>query len=118
MMTGSLCQRGYSKSRVASTVSRLQACNSDTRVPKTVRCSTTKLKPGTVTPETMDMREMTYGWNVKMQLKAARAWLRITEISLPYRCRRGDHSKVTGSLKGTFHTSWKIASAFARVACS
>jgi glycosyltransferase involved in cell wall biosynthesis len=68
--------------------------------------------------ETLDMREMTYGWNVEMQLKAARAGLRITEIPLPYRCRRGGHSKVAGSLKGTFHASWKIASVFARVACS
>ena len=36
----------------------------------------------------LDMREMTYGWNIEMQMKAARLRLRIQEVPLPYRCRR------------------------------
>jgi glycosyltransferase involved in cell wall biosynthesis len=64
----------------------------------------------------LDMREMTYGWNIEMQMKAARAGLRITEIPLPYRCRAGGVSKVAGSLGGTLRAGGKIVSTFLRVA--
>jgi glycosyltransferase involved in cell wall biosynthesis len=64
----------------------------------------------------LDMREMTYGWNIEMQMKAARAGLRIEEIPIPYRCRVGGHSKVAGSLRGTMRASGKIVSTFVRVA--
>jgi hypothetical protein len=42
----------------------------------------------------LDMRETTYGWNIEMQMKAARAGLRILELPVPYRCRAGGSSKV------------------------
>jgi len=64
----------------------------------------------------LDMREMTYGWNIEMQMKAARAGLRITEVAVPYRCRAGGESKVAGSLRGTLRASGKIVSTFVRVA--
>ncbi len=64
----------------------------------------------------LDMREMTYGWNIEMQMKAARARLRIQEIPMPYRRRAGGHSKVAGSLPGTLRASSKIVSTFLRVA--
>jgi glycosyltransferase involved in cell wall biosynthesis len=64
----------------------------------------------------LDMREMTYGWNIEMQLKAARAGLRIDEIPVPYRCRMGGQSKVAGSLRGTLRAGGKIVSTFIRVA--
>jgi glycosyltransferase involved in cell wall biosynthesis len=64
----------------------------------------------------LDMREMTYGWNIEMQMKAARAGLRIEEIPLPYRCRAGGQSKVAGSLRGTLRAGGKILSTFVRVA--
>jgi glycosyltransferase involved in cell wall biosynthesis len=64
----------------------------------------------------LDMREMTYGWNIEMQMKAARAGLRIEEIPLPYRCRMGGQSKVAGSLRGTLRAGGKILSTFVRVA--
>jgi glycosyltransferase involved in cell wall biosynthesis len=64
----------------------------------------------------LDMREMTYGWNIEMQMKAARLRLRIQEIPMPYRCRLGGRSKVAGSLGGTLRASTKIASTFLRVA--
>jgi glycosyltransferase involved in cell wall biosynthesis len=64
----------------------------------------------------LDMREMTYGWNIEMQMKAARAKLRILEVPLPYRCRAGGQSKVAGSLRGTLRASSRIVSTFARVA--
>jgi glycosyltransferase involved in cell wall biosynthesis len=64
----------------------------------------------------LDMQEMTYGWNIEMQMKAARAGLRIEEIPMPYRCRVGGESKVAGSLGGTLRASRKIVSTFVRVA--
>ena len=66
----------------------------------------------------LQLREMGYGWNLEMQIQAARARLRILEVPLPYRCRAGGASKVAGSLKGTLHASWNIATACLRVAAS
>jgi glycosyltransferase involved in cell wall biosynthesis len=68
--------------------------------------------------EALRMQEMTYGWNIEMQMKAARAGLRIVEIPMPYRCRLGGSSKVAGSVQGTIRASTKIASTFVRVALS
>jgi len=62
------------------------------------------------------MREMTYGWNIEMQMKAARTRLRIKEVAVPYRCRIGGQSKVAGSLGGTLRAGGKIVSTFVRVA--
>ena len=62
------------------------------------------------------LREMTYGWNIEMQIEAARAGLRILEIPLPYQCRAGGESKVAGSLRGTIRASWRIIATFTRLA--
>jgi glycosyltransferase involved in cell wall biosynthesis len=64
------------------------------------------------------MREMTYGWNIEMQMKAARARLRILEVPMPYRCRAAGQSKVAGSLRGTMRAGTKIVSTFLRVAAA
>jgi glycosyltransferase involved in cell wall biosynthesis len=64
----------------------------------------------------LHMSEMTYGWNIEMQMKAARQKLRILEVPMPYRCRIGGESKVAGSLKGTLRAGTKIVSTFFRVA--
>jgi glycosyltransferase involved in cell wall biosynthesis len=66
--------------------------------------------------ERLQMREMTYGWNIEMQMKAAKGKLRILEIPLPYRCRAGGESKVAGSVRGTIRASWRIITTFLRVA--
>jgi glycosyltransferase involved in cell wall biosynthesis len=68
------------------------------------------------TLQKLDMREMTYGWNIEMQMKAARAGLRILEIPLPYRRRSGGESKVAGSISGTIRASWRIITTFIHVA--
>jgi glycosyltransferase involved in cell wall biosynthesis len=68
--------------------------------------------------DALDMQEMTYGWNIEMQIKAAQANLRILEIPLPYRCRAGGTSKVAGSLRGTIRASWRILATFIRIARS
>jgi len=62
------------------------------------------------------MRELTYGWNLEMQMRAARAGLRILEIPVDYRRRRGGDSKVAGSLMGTMRAGARIIATFARVA--
>jgi len=64
----------------------------------------------------LGMAEMTYGWNIEMQMKATRSRLRILELPVPYRCRAGGASKVAGSLRGTLRASSKIVTTFARVA--
>jgi glycosyltransferase involved in cell wall biosynthesis len=64
------------------------------------------------------LREMGYGWNIEMQMKAARAGLRVLEIPLPYRRRAGGESKVAGSLRGTLRASWRIMATFLRVAAT
>jgi glycosyltransferase involved in cell wall biosynthesis len=64
----------------------------------------------------LDMRELTYGWNLEMQMRAARAGLRILEMPVGYRRRRGGESKVAGSLRGSVKAGVKIITTFARVA--
>jgi glycosyltransferase involved in cell wall biosynthesis len=64
----------------------------------------------------LGLREMTYGWNIEMQMRAAQADLRILEVPLPYRRRAGGTSKVAGSLRGTLRAGSKIITTFFRVA--
>jgi len=64
----------------------------------------------------LGMREMTYGWNLEMQMRAARAHLRIREVPVDYRRRIGGQSKVAGSLSGSLRAGAKILSTFARIA--
>jgi len=64
----------------------------------------------------LGMREMTYGWNIEMQMRAAQAGLRIREIPVPYHCRTGGSSKVAGNLRGTLSAGTRILTTFCRVA--
>jgi glycosyltransferase involved in cell wall biosynthesis len=64
----------------------------------------------------LGMRELTYGWNLEMQMRAARAGLRVLELPVGYRRRLGGESKVAGSLRGSFKAGAKIMSTFIRVA--
>jgi glycosyltransferase involved in cell wall biosynthesis len=66
----------------------------------------------------LGMREMTYGWNIEMQMKAARLGLRITEVPMPYRRRSGGVSKVAGTVRGSLRAAWRIIATFFRVAMS
>jgi len=66
--------------------------------------------------ERLGMREMTYGWNLEMQMKAARAGLRILEVPIAHRRRIGGASKVSGTVLGTIKASFRILLTFARVA--
>ena len=66
----------------------------------------------------LNMREETYGWNLEMQMKAARAGLQILEIPVNHRRRAGGQSKVSGTLRGTFVAGARIIATLARVATS
>ena len=59
---------------------------------------------------------MTYGWNLEMQMRAARAGLRVLEMPVAYRWRTGGESKVAGNLRGTIKAGSRIVATFARVA--
>jgi glycosyltransferase involved in cell wall biosynthesis len=64
----------------------------------------------------LGMREMTYGWNLEMQMRAARAGLRVLEVPVDYRRRLGGESKVAGSLRGSLRAGLRIMATFVRVA--
>lgn len=64
----------------------------------------------------LGMRELTYGWNLEMQMRVAHAGLRVCEIPVHYRCRLGGESKVAGSLRGSIKAGLRIAATFVRVA--
>ena len=64
----------------------------------------------------LGMREMTYGWNLEMQMRAARAGLRILELPVAHRRRLGGESKVSGTVRGTAKAALRIALTFIRVA--
>lgn len=63
----------------------------------------------------LGMREMTYGWNLEMQLRAAAAGLRVQEIALPYRRRIAGRSKVAGTVRGTCLAAGRIMATLIRV---
>lgn len=64
----------------------------------------------------LEMREQTYGWNLEMQMKAARAKLRILEVPVDHRCRTGGVSKVSGTFRGTFVAGARILATLVRIA--
>ncbi len=58
--------------------------------------------------ERLRMREMTYGWNIEMQMRAAQAGARILEIPMPYGRRMAGRSKVAGNWRGTVMATARI----------
>lgn len=64
----------------------------------------------------LHMQEQTYGWNLEMQMKAARAGLRVLEIPVNHRNRAGGESKVSGTLSGTFVAGARIIATLVRIA--
>ena len=55
------------------------------------------------------MCEATCGWNLEMQMRAAAAGLRILEVPVDHRRRRGGESKVSGKFTSGFKAAWTIA---------
>ena len=65
--------------------------------------------------EQLGMSELTYGWNLEMQIKAAKYHLRIHEIAVNYRARIGGESKVSGNLRASFQAATRILQVLLRV---
>ena len=64
----------------------------------------------------LGMAEQTYGWNLEMQMRAARSGLRILELPVNHRTRRGGQSKVSGNISGTARAAGRLAVTFIRLA--
>jgi glycosyltransferase involved in cell wall biosynthesis len=64
----------------------------------------------------LGMREETYGWPLEMQMRAARARLRILEVPVDYRRRAGGHSKIAGTVRGSVLAATRILFTLARIA--
>ncbi len=65
--------------------------------------------------ESLGMSELTYGWNLEMQIKAAQHGLRILEIPVDYRCRIGGVSKVSGDWRASLKAGTRILEVLFRV---
>jgi glycosyltransferase involved in cell wall biosynthesis len=66
----------------------------------------------------LGMTEETYGWNLEMQMRVAAKGLRILEVPVDHRCRRGGVSKVSGNAIAGLQAAWKITATFLRLAAS
>ncbi len=58
--------------------------------------------------ERLGMRDTNFGWTIEMQIKAHQKRLRVREIPVRYRRRRGGKSKISGSLRGSIGAGAKI----------
>ncbi len=67
---------------------------------------------------TLGMSERTFGWNLEMQMRVAAAGLRIVEVPVDHRCRRGGVSKVSGDLVAGLKAAWVITRTFLRLAAT
>jgi glycosyltransferase involved in cell wall biosynthesis len=65
--------------------------------------------------EGLTMCEETYGWNLEMQMRAARAGLRILEVPVSHRRRTGGASKVSGNAAATLKAGARLIATLARV---
>lgn len=68
--------------------------------------------------ERLRMSELTYGWNLEMQIKAAQHGLRIREITVDYRRRIGGTSKVSGDLWASLKAAIRILTVLFRTGLS
>ena len=68
--------------------------------------------------DTLQMSEMTYGWNLDMQIKACQHRLRIEEIPVHYRKRFSGTSKVSGDLTASVRAATRILEVLFRTGLS
>jgi len=68
------------------------------------------------TLDRLNLREETYGWPLEMQMRAARARVRIMEVPVDYRRRAGGHSKIAGTVRGSVLAATRILVTLARIA--
>jgi glycosyltransferase involved in cell wall biosynthesis len=68
--------------------------------------------------ESLQMQEMTYGWNLEMQIKARQRGLRIDEIAVGYRRRFAGTSKVSGNFIASVRAAVRILQVLFRIGMS
>jgi glycosyltransferase involved in cell wall biosynthesis len=61
------------------------------------------------------MQEMTYGWNLEMQMRVAAARIRLIEVPVGCRHRRGGVSKVSGNLAAVVPATVVLTTTFVRL---
>jgi glycosyltransferase involved in cell wall biosynthesis len=66
--------------------------------------------------ERLGMRDETFGWNLEMLMRVAAAGLRVAEIPVGQRRRRGGVSKVSGDLRAGIRAAWAIGTTFLKTA--
>ena len=62
----------------------------------------------------LNMKDMTYGWTIEMQIKAFQCGQRVTEVPVSLRCRIG-RSKVSGTVRGVIGAGLGIFSMIAKL---
>lgn len=62
----------------------------------------------------LDMKDMTYGWTIEMQIKAFQYGHHVTEVPVSIRCRIG-YSKVSGTVRGVIGAGVGIFSMIAKL---
>lgn len=60
------------------------------------------------------MKEMTYGWPTEMIVRASQRGLRVIEVPVTCRRRGGGESKVSGSVRASLLTGWRMLSIMLR----
>jgi hypothetical protein len=68
--------------------------------------------------ESLQMSELTYGWNLEMQIRAAQQKLRIQEVPVDYRRRVAGISKVSGDVRGSVKAAMRILEVLFRTGLS
>ena len=63
----------------------------------------------------LGMCEMSYGWNLEMQMRVAAAQMRSVEVPVGCRHRRGGVSKVSGNLAAVAPAGVALISTFIRL---
>lgn len=67
------------------------------------------------TVRSFGMSEMTYGWPTEMIVRASQCGLRIEEVPVTCRRRGGGESKVSGNLRASLLTAWRMVSVMVRI---
>ena len=62
----------------------------------------------------LGMNDLTYGWSIEMQVKAAKQGLKIREVEVRTYPRMAGRSKVSGTIRGVFGAGWKIITTILR----
>jgi len=58
--------------------------------------------------DALEMMDPDFGWTIEMQVKAAQRGIRVVEVPVSYRRRRGGRSKVSGTLAGSWGAGRRI----------